>query len=129
MGRRRRAEQRTIEEGRPDWAEWWRKYGERELRCILMTAWDPVGASESAAAWDEYDSYLADIALHLRDKPGDEAKVEAVADRLTAIQVEYMGHQYADVVERNGWLAKSIVAWHEWSFERGGRPPHEWLDD
>ena len=29
----------------------------------------------------------------------------------------------------NGYLADSLVAWHEWSFLRGGRPPQEWIGD
>ncbi len=30
---------------------------QRELRCILMTAWDPIRVGDAAEAWDEYDEY------------------------------------------------------------------------
>ena len=29
----------------------------------------------------------------------------------------------------NADLADSLVAWHEWSFLRGGRPPRTWIDN
>ena len=29
----------------------------------------------------------------------------------------------------NGFLAASLVAWHEWSFDHGGSPPRTWLPE
>jgi hypothetical protein len=40
-----------------EWRAWWGRHGERELRCIFMTAWDPIGAGFEPNAWDEYDDY------------------------------------------------------------------------
>jgi len=49
-----------------EWRRWWEATGERELRCILMMAWDPVGAGDAPEAWDEYDSYLPSVAERLQ---------------------------------------------------------------
>ena len=35
------------------WVEWWKRVGERELRALVMSDWDPIGVSdfpEAAAA-------------------------------------------------------------------------------
>src|SRR4051812_19148169 len=53
----RRNEQR-LEDGPVAWRDWWSRHGERELRCILMSAWDPLGTGDVPEAWDEYDSYI-----------------------------------------------------------------------
>ena len=56
-----RAEQRLVDAS-DDWRQWWDEHGERELRCVLMTAWDPVGTGDTPEAWDEYDTYMAGVA-------------------------------------------------------------------
>jgi hypothetical protein len=94
----------ALARGSEEWLGWWRTTGERELRCILMTAWDPVGAGDAPEAWDEYDSYAPVVAHRLRDATHERRR-------------------------QNGYLARALVAWHEWSFQHGGRSPHTWLPD
>ncbi|HEX2071903.1 MAG TPA: hypothetical protein VHF90_09690 [Thermoleophilaceae bacterium] len=53
--------------GTEEWLRWWRHAGERELRCILMTAWDPIGVGDAPEAWDEYESYAHGVVRRLRD--------------------------------------------------------------
>jgi hypothetical protein len=102
-----------------DWDSWWRERGERELRCILMTAWDPVGAGPVAAAWDEYDDYLPAIAARLRAPAAGEQAVEDLADLLEALAGEVIGvptrprEAYRD-------LGGALLAWRTWSFEHDG---------
>lgn len=52
-----KADLERLDRGADEWVRWWRQTGERELRCILMTAWDPIGVGDAPEAWDEYDSY------------------------------------------------------------------------
>jgi hypothetical protein len=121
-----RADAEGIERGPDEWRRWWRDTGERELRCILMTAWDPIGVGDAPEAWDEYDSYVAGVGVRLQE-------TEAAADRVAA----YLDHVERDFMEAwtpergraNADLAESLVAWHEWSFLRGGRPPQKWIDE
>ena len=80
-----------------------------------MTAWDPIGVGDVPEAWDEYDSYLNGVAQRLRQGMHDEE--EAVMD-LTRAPTAHDEH-----------LASALVAWHEWSFRRRGRPPTDWTDD
>ena len=42
----------AVNRGGEEWLGWWRRTGERELRCIVMTAWDPIGVRDVAEAWD-----------------------------------------------------------------------------
>ena len=113
-----------------DWDAWWRKHGERELRCILMVAWDPVGSAVSAEAWDEYDSYLAHVGAQLRDTLSDDEAERVVARYLEDVERDAMGltagPRRRPDLER---IASAIVAWREWSFTHGGRPPGEWPAD
>lgn len=123
-----RDEQR-LAVGADEWARWWVERGERELRCILMTAWDPVGSGDAAAAWDEYDSYLAGVAHRLRDATDDDEGAHAVAAFVRHVESDLMGIHSSDRHRRAWFLAETLVAWHEWSFVRRGRPPHEWIDE
>lgn len=111
------------------WRRWWKAHGERELRCILMTAWDPVGAGGAPEAWDEYDSYLFDVAHCLRDAQNPDIASGHVAACLDRIERDRMEAWTRKRGEANADLAESIVAWYEWSFLRGSRPPHEWIND
>ncbi len=123
-----RDEQR-LASGFEDWRRWWEEHGERELRCILMTAWDPIGVGDAPEAWDEYDDYMAGVAHRLRDSEGDDEAANTVAAFLNHIERDYMDGLTSAAQRRNTSVADKLVAWHEWSFLRRGRPPLEWLDD
>ena len=114
--------------GAPDaWRRWWEQHGARELRCILMTAWDPVGASDVPEAWDEYDQYAAGVAHRLRDIPDADEAAAGGGTYLEHIERDYIG--VTPNVLRCAYLGDALVAWYEWSFTRRGRPPQEWIDE
>jgi len=94
-----------------------------------MTAWDPIGVGDAPEAWDEYDGYALGIAHRLRDAADREAGVKSVAGYVDHVERDLMGILTGEGDRRSGSLAEHLVAWHEWSFERGGRPPREWVDD
>ena len=124
------ADRRQLDRvGDDDWPAWWRASGQRELRCILMTAWDPVGVGDAPEAWDEYDNYAPGIAHRLRDATDRDEVVENVAEYVNHVEQDFMGVLTDERRRRNGYLAECLAAWHEWSFEHRGRPPHEWIDD
>jgi hypothetical protein len=123
-----RDEQR-LASGVEDWRRWWEMHGERELRCILMTAWDPLGVGDAPEAWDEYDDYIAGVAHRLRDTEGEDEAANAVAAFLNHIQCDYMDGLTPAAQRHNSEVADTLVAWHEWSFLRRGRPPRDWLDE
>jgi hypothetical protein len=124
-----RAATHRVESGSEEWLRWWRANGERELTCILMTAWDPVGASDVPDAWDEYESYVPAVAYRLRDAPDEHAAIEQVAEYLDHVERDFMGGLTDERRRSNGYLAGTLVAWHEWSFHHGGSPPHTWLPE
>ena len=103
-----------------DWDGWWRERGERELRCILMTAWDPVGAGPVAAAWDEYDDYLPAIAGRLRAPTAGKQAVDDLADLLESLAREVIGVPRAPR-EAYRDLGAALLAWRTWSFDQDGR--------
>jgi hypothetical protein len=117
-----------VAHGPDDWLRWWRAIGEPQLRCILMTAWDPIGVSDAPEAWDEYDDYVPGVAYRLRDAKDEDAATERVADYLNHIERDFMDGLPEERARANGYIAAALVAWHEWSFRRGGRPPWESLD-
>jgi hypothetical protein len=123
----RRNEQR-LKDGPVEWQDWWSRHGERELRCILMSAWDPLGTSDVPEAWDEYDSYITGVAHRLRDARTEEDAERSVTAYLDHVEDEYMGVAPNPARDKR-LLVPALVAWHEWSFRRGGRPPREWIDD
>jgi hypothetical protein len=112
----------ALAHGSEEWLSWWRATGERELTCILMTAWDPVGVSDVPDAWDEYEHYVPGVAYRLRDAPDEDAAIEQVADYLNHVERDFMGELTDERRRSNGYLAATLVAWHEWSFRYGGRP-------
>ena len=118
-----------LAEGSDSWIRWWRMTGERELRCILMTAWDPVGTGDAAEGWDEYDSYIPGIVSRLRDASDPSAAASEVAAYLNHIEDRFIGHLPDRRARANHFISEALVAWHEWSYDRGGRPPQEWIDD
>ena len=93
-----------------------------------MTAWDPVGASDAPEAWDEYESYAPGVAQRLRDAPSEDAAIEQVAEYLNHVERDFMGLT-SERRRSNTYLAGSLVAWHEWSFVHGARPPHTWFPE
>lgn len=112
-----------------DWRAWRSERGERELRCVLMTAWDPVGVGGVPEAWDEYDSYVAAVGQRLREGAADDDDgVERVGAYLQHVVRDFMALAPGNAVDDHH-RASALVAWHEWSFRRGGRPPKEWIDD
>lgn len=108
-----------IDSGSPGWDEWWRERGERELQCILMTAWDPIGVGDAPEAWGEYETYAPAVARILRDTKNPQEAAAEVADYLSGAQHRSM--QIASDPSRvgNARLAASLVAWYEWSYARG----------
>ena len=109
-----RAARDRLEQGPEDWLRWWRATGERELRSILMTAWDPVGVADEPDAWGEYDGYAPGIAHLLRDVVDADEAVAEVAAYLNHVERDFMGLT-PDRRGTNEYLAASLVAWHEWS--------------
>jgi hypothetical protein len=101
----------SLDDGRA----WWGRHGERELRCILMPAWDPIGVGFEPNAWDEYDDYAFTIARRLFEASDVTMACEQVAAALDEVEVD-LGF----AARRNRSLALAIVVWHEWSFARGG---------
>ncbi len=122
-------DERRLGSGVQDWRRWWENHGERELQCILMTAWDPIRVGDAPQAWDEYDDYMAGVAHRLRDVEGDDEAADTVAAFLNHIERDYMDGLTPAAQQHNRLLTDKLVAWHEWSFLRRGRPPREWLDD
>jgi hypothetical protein len=99
-----------------------------ELRCILMTAWDPIGVGDATEAWDEYDDYLPGVASRLRDAKGSEAKLASVHEYLNHLERDFITEELTEKrIQHNAYFAECLLAWHEWSYEHDGRPPHEWL--
>ena len=69
------------------------------------------------------------VAHRLRDAPSEDAAIEQVAEHLNHVERDHIGGLTDERRRSNGYLALSLVAWHEWSFEHGGRPPHTWLPE
>jgi hypothetical protein len=105
-----------------DWPAWWRAGGDRELRCILMTAWDPIGVGDTPEAWDEYEHYAPGIAHRLRDANSRDDGTASVTDYLNHVERDFMGVERDERRRTNFYLAEQLVAWHEWSFKRGADP-------
>jgi hypothetical protein len=118
-----RAATEALGRGSEEWLRWWRTTGERELQCILMTAWDPIGVSEAPEAWGEYDNYVPAVAVRLRDARDDDAAIEEVVDYLNHVERDFMQTLNKQHERSNRFLADTLVAWHEWSFRNGGGPP------
>lgn len=106
--------------GSPRWQEWWRERGERELQCILMTAWDPIGVGDAPEAWGEYETYAPRVARILREAEDPWEAAAEVAEYLGGVEHHSMGIASEAGRANNARLAASLVAWHEWSYARGG---------
>jgi hypothetical protein len=82
-----------------------------QLRRAVMERWDPIGvfhdqddAEDRAAYWDEYDSYLPNIADHLRR--GDVDGLTAYLARLRTVD---MGMSAEQQLDRNA--AQALIDW------------------
>lgn len=117
---------KQVESGGPGWWEWWRERGERELQCILMTAWDPIGVGDTPEAWSEYETYAPEVARILRVTNDPEEAATGVAEYLGGVERHSMEIDSDKGRLDNARLAASLVAWHEWSCARGGSA---WRDD
>lgn len=106
--------------GSSEWQEWWRERGERELQCILMTAWDPIGVGDAPEAWSEYETYAPEVARILRETNDPEEAAAGVAEYLGGVERHSMEIDSDKGRLDNARLAASLVAWHEWSYARGG---------
>jgi hypothetical protein len=52
---------------------WWRESGDRELRELLLTEWDPIGISQLAEPQlDEYEHYAGQLVRRLRAGASEE---------------------------------------------------------
>jgi hypothetical protein len=80
-----------LEAAPDEWREWWQRRGERELRCILMTAWDPVGVGDVTEAWDEYDICLAEPLSDARQVADEDDAANRVAEYLHHVERDFMG--------------------------------------
>ena len=112
-----------------EWPRWWEARGERELRCILMTAWDPLSVGAVPEAWDEYDGYAVEVARRLRDSTDSDQAAGRVAEYLDRVERDQMEMETAGHGLELRRLAESLVGWYEWSFRRGGLPPREWIGE
>jgi hypothetical protein len=104
-----------------EWRAWWRERGERELRCILMTAWDPIGVGDAPEAWDEYDEYAPQIARVLRETVDPHEAASRVAQYLHDAERGMEMHSDQSRMA-NARLANSLVAWYGWSYTRSSTP-------
>jgi hypothetical protein len=59
----------------------------------------------------------------LRDATDVDEAAERVAEYLNHVERDFMKNLTDKRRQANGYLAESLVAWYEWSFEQGGRPP------
>lgn len=100
--------------GSPGWEQWWRERGERELQCILMTAWDPIGVGDAPEAWTEYEAYAPQVARILRETKDPQEAATEVAEYLGDVERRSMVLDPDRLAIAR--LAASLVAWHEWSY-------------
>ena len=89
-----------------EWAAWWKRQGEDELRLILWAAWDPIGRVPR----DEYEGYAPRIASLLRAG----AKPDEVAAVLGTIRTESIGA--AADPDRDLSVAQKLQDWYEHPF-------------
>ena len=82
-----------------------------QLRRAVMERWDPIGvfddsddAEDRAPYWDEYDSYLPNIADHLRRED-----VDGLTAYLARLRTVNMGVSAQQQLDRNA--AEALADW------------------
>ena len=84
---------------------WWHERGDRELRELLLSEWDPIGISRIAdAQLDEYEHYAGQLARRLRAG----ATEEEIAAVLEGFRTD-MGLEPSDELPLG--VAGTIRAW------------------
>jgi hypothetical protein len=96
---------------------WWKQQGARELRALLMEAWDPIQVADVPEAADEYDGYMPQLARKLREG----ATPEDIAAYLDAVEVDMMG---MDPLQRNTDVGERIVRWYANSIGDFAKPSY-----
>ena len=97
-------------------AEWWRRTGEQELRQILFWRWDPLGVADCFPdTADEYDGYAPQLVKLLR---ADATEAE-IAAHLAEVEHETMGLSWPRP-EALADLAAFLKGWYESSVASRG---------
>lgn len=92
------------------------------MRCVLMTAWDPISIGDAPQVWDEYENYAPGVANRLREEAEPTKAAEQVSTYLDHIEAHWIG---TAIRTATGHLAHRLVAWHHWSYTCSRRPPRE----
>jgi hypothetical protein len=87
-----------------EWANWWKRQGERELSLILWAAWNPVA---SGVPTDEFDSYASQVGRLLRER----AQVEAIERYLKDIRESMLGDH--GPWDADAETAELLSVWYE----------------
>jgi hypothetical protein len=96
------------------WAQWWRRVGERELRSVTMSQWDPIGVADEPLAASEYDSYLAQIVERLRAEVTDDDLAGYLGDVRTRMGLERdLPRDLAAARRMREWYAASTAGYGE----------------
>lgn len=94
------------------WAAWWKRQGEEELRLILWAAWDPI----RGVPRDEYEDYAPQIASLLQRG----GSLDDVAAALARIRTESIGMPPNPA--RDQEVADKLRDWYEHPFFDTGYP-------
>ena len=73
----------------------------------------PIGVGDAPEAWDEHESYAPGIAHRLRDASDSDDGAEGVAEFLNHVERDFMENLTEERHRANGYLARSLLAWHE----------------
>lgn len=87
----------------PEWREFWRDRGMRELRLVLWASWDPIGGTPPG----EYD----DCAFRIASLLGSRASRQALVEELGRIRANLIGDD-ADPA-RDFYAAEKIGDWFD----------------
>ena len=88
------------------WHRWWKTRGDRGLRRLLLTYWDPIGVNGIPEASDEYDSYLGPLAKKLREG----ANANGISEYLSEIQTERM--EIPARADQLAYVSERVVGWY-----------------
>jgi hypothetical protein len=96
------------------WAQWWQRVGERELRSVTMSGWDPIGVADEPLAASEYDNYLAQIVERLRAEVTTDDLAGYLADVRASMGLERdVPRDLAAARRMREWYAASIAGYGE----------------